>query len=60
MHCKGCAIRIAVRTTFETGRPMIDMESFQEIVTDGQLERVHLKISTAKGSDLVLLKIVAA
>lgn len=39
---------------------MIDMESFQEIVTDGQLERVHLKISTAKGSDLVLLKIVAA
>ncbi len=60
VHCKGCAIRIAVRTTLETGRPLIDVDSFQDVMTENGLERMHLKLSTAKRSDTVLLKIVAA
>ena len=60
VHCKACAIRNSVKATHETGRPLIDVESYQEIMTEDGLKRVHLRISTAKTADSVLLKIVAA
>jgi hypothetical protein len=52
--------RAAVAPAHETGRPLIDVDSYQEIMTEDGLKKVLLKISTAKNADSVLLKIVAA
>jgi hypothetical protein len=60
VHCKACAIRNSVTDTHRTGRPLTDVDSYQEIMTKEGLKRVQLRISTAKKSDAVLLKIVAA
>ena len=59
VHCKACTIRNSVRETYETGAPMIDVESYQQVMTDDGLKKVQFRISTAKVSDSVLLKIVA-
>ena len=60
VHCKACAIRNSVTATHRTGRPLIDVDAYQEVMTKDGLKRVHLKVSTAKRSGSVLLKIVAA
>ena len=60
VHCKACAIRNSVTDTYRTGRPLIDVDSYQEVMTKDGLKTVHLKISTVKKSGSVLLKIVAA
>jgi hypothetical protein len=49
-----------VTATHETGKALIDVDSYQEIMTEDGLKTVHLKISTVKRADSVLLKIVAA
>ncbi len=60
VHCKACAVRNSVTATHETGKALIDVDSYQEIMTEDGLKTVHLKISTVKRADSVLLKIVAA
>jgi hypothetical protein len=60
VHCKACAIRNSVTDTHRTGTPLVDVDSYQEIMTKDGLKRVHLKITTVKRADSVLLKIVAA
>jgi hypothetical protein len=60
VHCKACAIRNSVTTTHKTGNSLTDVDSYQEIMTEDGLKTVHLKISTVKRADSVLLKIVAA
>ncbi len=60
VHCKACAIRNSVTATHRTGKPLIDVDSYQEVMTKDGLKTVHLRISTAKRSGSVLLKIVAA
>ena len=59
IHCKACTIRNSVRATYETGQPLINVDSYQQVMTEDGLKNVHLKISTAKALDSVLLKIVA-
>jgi Zn-finger nucleic acid-binding protein len=60
VHCQACTIRNSVKATFESGIPLIDVDAYQEIVTEKGLQRVRLKISTVKASESVLIKIVAA
>jgi hypothetical protein len=60
VHCEACTIRRSVTRTHRTGEPVIDVESYQEIVTNDGPKRVLLRISTAKSQDSVLLKIVPA
>lgn len=60
VHCKACAIRNSVTATHASGTPLTDVDSYQEIMTKGGLKTIHLKISTARRSGSVLLKIVAA
>jgi len=57
-HCVACAIRNSFNTTYHTGIPQIDVDSYQRIVTKEGQKTVHLKISTIKMSDTVFLKIV--
>ncbi len=58
--CKACTIRNSVNSTHHTGKPLVDVDAYQDIMTKDGLRRVHLKISTVKSADSVLLKIVTA
>jgi PAS domain-containing protein len=60
VHCKACAIRKAVTTTFLTGNPAFEVDSYHDIMTKDGQKRVHLKVSTMKKWDTILLKLVEA
>lgn len=60
VHCEACTIRMSVKKTYETGQSLLDVDSYQQVMTKDGLKTVHLKISTAKSADAVLLKIVPA
>ena len=63
IHCNGCAIRMCVEDTYNTGRVHIDVPTYGESVCEtGNSPRTRnlLKISTARIADVVMLKIVNA
>jgi hypothetical protein len=57
--CARCQIRNSVTRTYFTGEPLTDVDSHQEMMTECGPRTIHLKISTAKFLNSVLLKIVA-
>lgn len=57
VHCKACAIRNTVTETQKTGKSFKDVPAIQNIYSSGKVVKTHLKISTEKFNDLVLLRI---
>jgi PAS domain-containing protein len=57
-HCVGCAIRLAITTTLETGEDTVGQRSYVDRTRpDGTAERTRLLLSTERVNDLVLLRI---
>jgi len=57
IHCAGCIIRNSVTTTYLTGQPVKERESYNYIVTSTAILKVSILISTEKIGDKVLLQI---
>lgn len=56
-HCKACAIRRTVTTTYATGKSQENVPAYQDIVTPGGTREVRFLISTEKVGNFVLLRI---
>jgi len=59
IHCSGCAIRISVRETWETGQPVVDRPAILNRQS-GEDGRIHFLVSTRKEGSAVLLFIRSA
>jgi len=57
IHCSGCAIRISVRETRETGQPVVDRPAILNRQGKKQDEQIHLLISTLKEGNVICLSI---
>lgn len=55
--CQTCTIRKSVRLTYETGVPCEYVESFQNVIINGNERRIRILISTWKSEELVYLRI---
>lgn len=55
--CSACVIRGSVDTTFRTGRPVLAAEAWQEVFTEDGVRRQHLRVSTERSGQFVLLHI---
>jgi hypothetical protein len=55
--CAGCAIRGAVRATYETGRPCAGVRAEPLVHRGPRTEPLSLRISTEKVGDCVLLSL---
>lgn len=60
IHCEACTIRSSVLETYRSGRPLADVDAYQDLETPEGTRRVPLKISTVRRGDCVLMKIVPA
>ncbi len=58
IHCEACTIRSSVMETHLSGRPMADVDAYQDLETPEGTRRVPLKISTVRHGDCIVLKIV--
>ena len=56
--CPTCLLRNSVATTYYTGEPLTDVDSYHTFLTNGGLRTVQFRISTAAFLDSVLLKMV--
>ena len=56
-HCAICTVRNAVTETYNTGKPLINLEAYQNIKTSRGVKKKRFVISTEKIFDLVLLRI---
>lgn len=59
LSCAACVVRGSIRHTFETGRPVTDAEAWQDVFTEEGVRRQHLRVSTEKRGDFVLLAFAA-
>jgi hypothetical protein len=57
LHCAACQIRNSVTSTFLTGAILEGVEAYQDVRGPGGAERLHLRISTAKLGDAVVLRL---
>jgi hypothetical protein len=57
-HCVGCAIRLMVKATLESGKNVLNCPAYvdRELEGGGQ-QRIHLVLSTERHGELVLLRI---
>ena len=57
VHCSGCAIRIAINETVNSGNPVFRMEATLKKDKLGEPYKIHCYISTRKRGDAVVLQI---
>jgi transcriptional regulator with PAS, ATPase and Fis domain len=57
VHCAGCQIRISINRTHQTGESLSNVEAYQDVETVTGIRKRHLRISTEKIGDFVLLRI---
>jgi hypothetical protein len=60
VHCSGCAIRISVTETWETGRPVLRRPAVLRRGSAESGETIHFFVSTWKGENAVVLAIEPA
>jgi PAS domain-containing protein len=56
-HCKGCAIRNAVMWTHRSGDSIRELPAYQDIVVEGEVQKLRFLISTEKMGRTVLLRV---
>ncbi|MBD3317240.1 MAG: PAS domain-containing protein [Chitinivibrionales bacterium] len=59
IHCKACAIRLAVIRTHSTGEDLADVEAYQEIMVNEKTTRMKILLSTHKFGEVVFLRLDA-
>jgi PAS domain-containing protein len=57
VHCAGCQVRLSVTRTHQTGESLSNIDAYQDVETDLGVRRRHLRISTEKVGEFVLLQI---
>ncbi|MBD3242933.1 MAG: hypothetical protein GF331_20240 [Chitinivibrionales bacterium] len=57
VHCAGCTIKQAVLETFASGVGVQGLETYQDLIVDGETQRMRIVISTEPAGGVVHVKI---
>jgi len=60
VHCKTCTIRITVTTTFESGKPCVDVPAYMDLGDRTGNKTIRFLISTIKIANAVIVQIADA